>query len=32
LAPKHEWDPALAVALGAALFAESFYKRQQSET
>ena len=28
-APKPEWDPALTVALGAALFAESFYRRQQ---
>ena len=27
LAPKPEWAPALAVALGAALFADSFYRR-----
>ncbi|HUL36546.1 MAG TPA: acyl-CoA dehydratase activase [Thermodesulfobacteriota bacterium] len=27
LAPKPEWDPALIVALGAALFADGFYKR-----
>ncbi len=27
LAPKPEWDPALAVAFGAALFADSFYRR-----
>jgi predicted CoA-substrate-specific enzyme activase len=27
LAPKPEWDPAITVALGAALFADSFYKR-----
>ncbi|MGZ3591819.1 MAG: BadF/BadG/BcrA/BcrD ATPase family protein, partial [Thermodesulfobacteriota bacterium] len=32
LAPKPEWDPALTVALGAALFANGFYRRQQSET
>ena len=32
LTPKPEWDPALAVALGAALFANSFYKREQSGT
>jgi len=32
LAPKFEWDPALAVALGAALFADSFSRRRQSET
>jgi len=31
LAPKPEWDPALAVALGAALFADAFYRRQQSD-
>ncbi len=31
LAPKPEWDPALTVALGAALFAESFYRRQQPD-
>jgi predicted CoA-substrate-specific enzyme activase len=28
LAPKPEWDPTLTVALGAALFADAFYKRQ----
>jgi len=28
LAPKPEWDPALTAALGAALFADSFYRRQ----
>jgi predicted CoA-substrate-specific enzyme activase len=27
LAPKPEWDPTLAVALGAALFADAFYGR-----
>jgi predicted CoA-substrate-specific enzyme activase len=27
LAPKPEWDPALTVALGAALFADAFYRR-----
>ncbi len=32
LAPKPEWDPALTTALGAALFADSFYRRQQSDT
>jgi benzoyl-CoA reductase subunit A len=32
LSPKPEWDPALTVALGAALFADSFSRRQQSET
>ena len=32
LAPKPEWDPALAQALGAALFADAFYRRQQSDT
>jgi len=31
LAPKPEWDPGLAVALGAALFADAFYRRQQSD-
>ena len=31
LAPKPEWDPALAVALGAALFADSFYRRHVQE-
>ena len=30
LAPKPEWDPALIPALGAALFADSFYRRQRS--
>jgi benzoyl-CoA reductase subunit A len=28
LAPKPEWDPAVTVALGAALFADGFYRRQ----
>jgi predicted CoA-substrate-specific enzyme activase len=28
LAPKPEWDPTLTVALGAALFAQSFYRGQ----
>ena len=32
LAPKPDWDPALAPALGAALFADAFYRRQQSAT
>jgi predicted CoA-substrate-specific enzyme activase len=32
LAPKPEWDPALTPALGAALFADAFYRRQQSDT
>ncbi len=32
LAPKIEWDPALTPALGAALFANGFYTRQQSDT
>jgi predicted CoA-substrate-specific enzyme activase len=32
LAPKPEWDPALAVALGAALFADASHRRQQSDT
>jgi predicted CoA-substrate-specific enzyme activase len=27
LAPKREWDPPLTAALGAALFADAFYKR-----
>jgi predicted CoA-substrate-specific enzyme activase len=27
LAPKPEWDPALTAALGAALFADAFYRR-----
>ena len=30
--PRPEWDPTLTVALGAALFAGSFYRRQQSDT
>jgi predicted CoA-substrate-specific enzyme activase len=28
LAPKPEWDPQVAVALGAALFADAFYRRR----
>jgi len=32
LASKPEWDPTLTVALGAALFADSYYRRQQSDT
>jgi predicted CoA-substrate-specific enzyme activase len=32
LAPKPEWDPAVTVALGAALFADGFYRRQPSNT
>lgn len=32
LAPKPGWDPALTVAFGAALFANSFFTRRQSET
>jgi len=32
LAPKPEWDPTVTVALGAALFADAFYRRQQSGT
>lgn len=32
LAPKPGWDPALTVALGAALFSNGFCTRQQSET
>ncbi len=32
LAPKPEWDPTLTVALGAAVFADTFYRRQQSDT
>jgi len=32
LAPKPEWDLTLTVALGAALFADAFYRRQQSDT
>ena len=31
LAPKPEWDPTLTAALGAALFADAFCRRQQSE-
>ncbi len=31
LAPKPEWDPAVTVALGAALIAGGFYKEQQSD-
>jgi len=31
LAPQPEWDPALTAALGAALFAESFYRRRQPD-
>jgi len=31
LAPKPGWDPALAVALGAALIADAFYRRQGSD-
>jgi benzoyl-CoA reductase subunit A len=30
LAPKPEWDPTLITALGAALFADAFYKQLQS--
>jgi predicted CoA-substrate-specific enzyme activase len=30
LAPKAEWDPSLTSALGAALYADSFHRRQQS--
>jgi activator of 2-hydroxyglutaryl-CoA dehydratase len=30
LAPKPEWDSTLTPALGAALFADAFYRRQQS--
>jgi predicted CoA-substrate-specific enzyme activase len=32
LAPKPEWDPSVTVALGAALLANSFYRRQHSGT
>jgi activator of 2-hydroxyglutaryl-CoA dehydratase len=32
LAPKPEWDPTFTVALGAALFADAFYRGQQSAT
>ena len=32
LAAKPDWDPALTVALGAALFADSFFRRQQKLT
>ncbi|MFH1488854.1 MAG: acyl-CoA dehydratase activase, partial [Pseudomonadota bacterium] len=31
LAPKPEWDPALTVAVGAAVFADACYRRQQSD-
>ena len=31
LAPKPEWDPAVTVALGAALFADGFFRRQQPD-
>jgi predicted CoA-substrate-specific enzyme activase len=31
LTPKPEWDPTVAAALGAALFADGFYWRQQSD-
>lgn len=32
LAPEPEWDPAFTTALGAALFADSSYRRRQSDT
>jgi len=32
LAPKPEWDPTLITALGAALYADAFYRRQQSDS
>jgi predicted CoA-substrate-specific enzyme activase len=32
LAPKPEWDPTLTPALGAALFADASYRRQQADT
>ena len=32
LAPKPGWEPTLITALGAALFADAFYRRQQSGT
>ena len=32
LAPKPEWDLTLTAALGAAVFADAFYRRQQSDT
>lgn len=32
LAPKPEWDPTLTTALGAALFADAYYRRDQSAT
>lgn len=32
LAPKPKWDPQEAVALGAAIIADAFYKKQQNET
>jgi len=31
LTPKPEWDPAVTAALGAALFADAFNRRQQSD-
>jgi predicted CoA-substrate-specific enzyme activase len=31
LTPKPEWDPTVTVALGAALFADAFNRRQQSD-
>jgi benzoyl-CoA reductase subunit A len=31
LTPKPDWDPAVTVALGAALFADAFNRRQQSD-
>ena len=31
LSPKPEWDPTVIVALGAALFAEAFSRREQSD-
>jgi activator of 2-hydroxyglutaryl-CoA dehydratase len=31
LTPKPEWDPTVIVALGAALFAEAFSRREQSD-
>ena len=32
LAPKPDWDPAVTVALGAALFADAFCRRQHVDT
>jgi activator of 2-hydroxyglutaryl-CoA dehydratase len=32
LTPETEWDPAVTVALGAALIADAFYKEQRSDT